>query len=358
MDHVGGIKQLSNGGVDVFPGFLQSVLAVGGLGVVNVVEVEVLSTIRSVVGEVGIAALPVLMGKNVITPGNSGVADRRAMRVAFVGRVWVIGDRQGVPAQWTGERVAVLRLDGAVAFTWIVNAPLEDVIGGGAPVLPRDRGVGVGSPVNHRDDLVRRVGRDSSLIPVILHLNFKLPNEVEMGRVTIRNLYVGQTSLDGVDGLGDVADEFDGGMSFAANEATVHMGGHAIDVVIILGKDILNHVVLGGSGDHELEERVTRILQLVVLGHELGREFGERTSRLDYMLKRTEESIAIESEVFEDSLFAVELVLIMGVASVEFSKQLGTVVCMGMSGGLDGVATGRCALVSLDMAMSAVATVA
>jgi hypothetical protein len=76
------------------------------------------------------------------------------------------------------------------------------------------------------------------------------------------------------------------------------------------------------------------------------------------MLKGTEEGIAIESEVFEDSLFAVELALIMGVASVKLAEQLRTVVCMGMSGSLDGVATGRCALVSLDMAMSAVAKVA
>jgi len=92
VNHVGGIEQLGDGGVDVFLSLLQSVLGSGGLGVVNIVEIEVLSTVRSVVGEVGISALPVLVGENVVAPGNSGVANRRTISKTFVGRVWVIGD--------------------------------------------------------------------------------------------------------------------------------------------------------------------------------------------------------------------------------------------------------------------------
>ena len=63
-----------------------------------------------------------------------------------------------------------------------------------------------------------------------------------MGDVTIRDLDVGETSLDRVDGLGDVV----GDTGFAANKVAVHVGGHAIDVLVILGKDVLDHVILGG----------------------------------------------------------------------------------------------------------------
>jgi len=259
VNHVGGIKQLGHGGIDVLPRLLQSILVGGGFGVVSEVEFEIRSTVRSVVGEVGISALPVLMGENVVTPRNSGVADRRTVPEAFVGRVWVVGDGQGVPAQGTGELVVALRFNGSTAFTWIVDTPLEDGVGCETLVLPGDRSVGVGGPVDHRDDLVRRVGGDSGLVPVVLHLHFKLPDEVEVGGITIRDLYVGQTSLDRVDGVGDVVDDFYEGMGFATNKAVLHMGGHAINVVVVLGKDVLNHVILGGSGDHELEEGMTRV---------------------------------------------------------------------------------------------------
>jgi len=278
VNHVGGIKQLGDGGVDVLPRLLQGVLVGGGFGVVNVVKFKVHSTVRSVVGEVGISALPVLMGENVVTPRNCGVADRRTMPETFVGRVWVISDGQGVPTQGTGELVVALRFNGPVAFSWIIDAPLEDVVGGETLVFPGDRSVGIGGPVDHRDDLVGRVGGDGSLIPVVLHLNFKLPDEVEVGGATIRDLYVGQASLDRVDGLGDVVDDFYEGMGSGTNKAVLHMGGHAINVVVVLGKDILNHVILWSSGDHELEEGITRVFQLVFFGHELGRKVRERAS--------------------------------------------------------------------------------
>jgi len=158
-----------------------------------------------------------------------------------------------VPAQRTGELVVVLRLDRAVAFAWVVDTPLEDVIGRGNLVLPGNGSMGIGSPVDNRDDLVRRVGGDGSLIPVILHLNLELPDQVEVGAVAIRDLDVGQTSFDRVDGLWDVVDELYGDMSSAANEVTVHVGGHVVDILVVLGEDVLDHVVLGSGGNHELE---------------------------------------------------------------------------------------------------------
>lgn len=158
-----------------------------------------------------------------------------------------------MPAQRAGELVVVLRLDRAVAFAWVVDTPLEDVIGRGGLVLPGNGSIGIGSPVDNRDDLVRRVGGDGSLIPVVLHLNLEFPDQVEVGAVAIRDLDVGQTSFDRVDGLWDVVDELYGDMSSAANEVAVHVGGHAVDILVVLGEDVLDHVVLGSGGNHELE---------------------------------------------------------------------------------------------------------
>ena len=176
MNHVRGIEQLGDSGVDVLPSLFQCILAGGGLGVVNKVKLEILSTVWSVVGKIGISAIPIFMGEDVVTPGNSGVANRRTVPKTFIVRVWVIGDGQGMPAQRTCELIAVLRLDGAVSLARIVDTPLEDVVGRGTFVFPGNRSVGIGSPVDDGDDLVRRVGRDSSLIPVILHLDLELPN--------------------------------------------------------------------------------------------------------------------------------------------------------------------------------------
>jgi len=75
------------------------------------------------------------------------------------------------------------------------------------------------------------------------------------------------------------------------------------------------------------------------------------------VFKGTKEGIVIESEVFKDGLLAVELAFVVGNASIELAGQLGTVVRVGVSGSLDGVVTGRWALISLDMVMSVIAWV-
>ena len=260
MDHVSCVEQLGNGGIDIFLGFLQSVLPGGEMGVVDVVEREILSAVWSVIGDVGITAIPVLVSESVVTPSNSRVANRRAVLETDAVRLRVVSDGQGVPTERTGKLVAEFPLNAALAFARIIDSPLEDVVGRERPAFLGNRGVGIGGPVDHRNDLVRRVGRDGSLVPVILHLNLELPNEIEVGGIPIRNLDVGQASLDGVDSLRDVIDEFDGDMGFVANEVTIHIRGHFVEIVVILGKDILNHVFLGGGGDHELEERMTRVL--------------------------------------------------------------------------------------------------
>ena len=206
VDHVGGIEHLGDAGVDVLPSLLQGVLAGGELGIVDVVEVEILSTVWSVVRDEGVTTIPVFMSENVVAPGNGGVTNGRTRRETVVVRIWVVGDGQGVPAQGTGKFVVVLGFGGATAFAWVVDTPLENVVSCEAPVLPGNGSVGIGSPVDDGDDLVRRVGRDGGLVPIVFHLNFELPNEIEVGGSTVRNLDIGQTSLDGVDGFGDVVD--------------------------------------------------------------------------------------------------------------------------------------------------------
>ena len=186
-----------------------------------------------------------------------------------------------------------------------------------------------------------------------------------MGRITIRDLYIGQTSLDGVDGFGDVVDELYRDVGLATNKVAVHMGGHASDIVVIpnkvavhvgrhasdivviLGKNILDHVVLGSGGNHELKERVTRVFQLMILGEEPVGKVGEGAIRLEYVLKGSKEGIAIKCEISNDGLFAIELAFVVGTASIKLVDHFGTVVHMGMSGSPNGTVTRGCALIGL-----------
>ena len=259
VNHVGGIEQLGDGEVDVLLRLLQSILVGGGLGIIMKVEFAILSAIWSVIGNIGVPTLPIFMGEDVVAPGIGSIADRITMHEALIGRLWIMSNGQGVPAQRTGEFVVVLRLNSAVAFTWIVNAPLEDVIGRKTIALPGNRCVGIGGPVDDGDYLVRRVGRNSSLIPIVLHLDLELPNQIEVGGVTVRDLDIGQTSLDRVNCLGNVVDELHGDMGFAANKVAVHVGGHAIDIFVVFGKDLGDHIGVGSGSDHELKKCVTRI---------------------------------------------------------------------------------------------------
>ena len=178
VNHVGCIEQLGDGEVYMLLRLLQSILLGGGLGIIMEVEFAIISAIWSVIGNIGVPTLPIFMGEDVVAPGIGGVADRITVHEALIGRLWIMGNGQGVPTQRTGEFIVALRLDSAVAFTWIVNAPLEDVIGRKTIALPGNRGIGIGGPVDDGDYLVRRVGRNSSLIPIVLHLDLELPNQI------------------------------------------------------------------------------------------------------------------------------------------------------------------------------------
>ena len=67
---------------------------------------------------------------------------------------------------------------------------------------------------------------------------------------------------------------------------------------------------------------MTRVFQLMVLGDEHFRKVGERTSRLEYIFEGAKEGIAVGGEPFHNSLFATELALVVGIASIEFVDQL------------------------------------
>jgi len=86
MNHVGGIEQLCDSSVDEFPSLLQSILAGGGLGIVYEVELEILSTVWSVIEEIIAFTLPIFMSEDVVTPGDSGVTNQRTARETNVGR--------------------------------------------------------------------------------------------------------------------------------------------------------------------------------------------------------------------------------------------------------------------------------
>ena len=56
--------------------------------------------------------------------------------------------------------------------------------------------------------------------------------------------------------------------------------------------------------------------------------------------------MAIKGEFLHNNLLAIELALVV---SIKLIGHLGTVVRMGTRGGLDGIVTRGCALISLDM---------
>jgi len=99
---------------------------------------------------------------------------------------------------------------------------------------------------------------------------------------------------------------------------------------------------------------VTRVFQLMVLGDEHVRKVGERASRLEYIFKGAKEGIAIGSEPFHNGLFAADLTLIVGIASVEFVDQFRTVIRMGMSRSPDDIVARGWTLISLKWSIASV----
>ena len=136
-------------------------------------------------------------------------------------------------------------------------------------------------------------------------------------------------------------------MGFAANKVAVHVGGHAIDILVVFGKDLRDHIGVGSGSDHELKKCVARVFQLMVLGEERVRKVGELAVGLEYTFKGTEGGIKIGREVLDDGLFAAELALVVGVAGNELVDQLRAVLQVGVSRGLDRVVAGGYTLVCL-----------
>lgn len=65
MNHVGGIEQLGDGGVDVLLGLLESIFLVRILGRILEVEREILASVRTIVVEVAVPALPIFVGEGL-----------------------------------------------------------------------------------------------------------------------------------------------------------------------------------------------------------------------------------------------------------------------------------------------------
>jgi len=85
MNHVGGIEQLGDSGVDVLLSLLQRILLGGRLGIIRIMELKILSAVRSVIGKIGVPTLPIFMGEDVIAPGISVIADHITAGETLVG---------------------------------------------------------------------------------------------------------------------------------------------------------------------------------------------------------------------------------------------------------------------------------
>ena len=73
---------------------------------------------------------------------------------------------------------------------------------------------------------------------------------------------------------------------------------------------------------------------------------------------RGHRTISIRGEFPHNSLLAIELALVVGIVSIKLIGQLGTVVRMQIRRSPDRIVARGCALISLDMVMSAKVQVA
>ncbi len=79
-----------------------------------------------------------------------------------------------MPAHRGCQNVEVLLHDGTFAFLRIIRTPTEDVVSSRFDGGFRSRNRGIRRPVDDGDDTVRGCCGNGGIIPVVLHLNFKL----------------------------------------------------------------------------------------------------------------------------------------------------------------------------------------
>jgi len=72
--HVGGVEELRDAGVDVFLRLFQSISLLSHLRVVGEIELPALASVRTIVVDVRVLAFPVLLSKDVVTPGGCGIS--------------------------------------------------------------------------------------------------------------------------------------------------------------------------------------------------------------------------------------------------------------------------------------------
>jgi hypothetical protein len=65
VDQVAGVEELGDGRVDVLLGFAEGVGAFGDLGIILVIEVHVLSSVRTIIVHPVVTAFPVFMSENL-----------------------------------------------------------------------------------------------------------------------------------------------------------------------------------------------------------------------------------------------------------------------------------------------------
>jgi len=89
VDHVGGVEELSNGGVNVLLGLSESVALVGDLGRVLEVELQRLSGIRTVVVNPVVLTFPIFVCEDVVTSSGGGVPEASLGSLLEVGGVGI-----------------------------------------------------------------------------------------------------------------------------------------------------------------------------------------------------------------------------------------------------------------------------
>ena len=252
MYHVGRVEELGYGRVEERLGLVHGVNVESSSRSIREGKLQLFVSLWAFVVKVRIATLPVLLRQDVVANGRGGVPPIAIESSARVPGCRIVGMGERVPTDGGRKGINVLSLQGAFATGRIVDAPAEHFVRRlGMGVAIGDGGIR--SPVDNGDDAVRSRCGHGSLIPVVPHLNFKLPHEVQgsLRLCLVGNLNVGHLDADGANGIRDIVGEKLDGASHRSQVAHVR-DVHVFHILAKLGLDIVCQVFAGRGCDHEL----------------------------------------------------------------------------------------------------------
>lgn len=136
-----------------------------------------------------------------------------------------------------------------------------------------------------------------SLVPVVLHLYFKLPDQAELCSVAglVGDLDVGHLGFDWTHGVGNVLDVHVPFVTGRTKE-TGCPGVHVVQDTVIISKNVVESLGVRGSGNHELQESVTEVRD-ISLGSSLSESVWDHLETFAVVSLDTDEVVRVYLEL-------------------------------------------------------------